>query len=126
MKLGRFEQQGRVFYGAVEGGEVSELEGSIFGAYRSTPKKHALGSVRTLVPCIPPNFYCAGLNYAAHIVVADCDGLVVVPEDLAENILMQALEFAGIEKEAEETIKRGGSLEEIARISARKKVANVL
>ena len=39
---------------------------------------------------------------------------------------MQALEFAGIEKEAEETIKRGGSLEEIARISARKKVAKVL
>ena len=111
MRLGRFEQQGRVFYGAVEGGEVSKLEGSIFGNHRSTAKKHALASVRTLVPCVPANFYCAGLNYAAHIVVSDCDGLVVVPGDLAENILMQVLEFAGIEKEAEETIKRGGSLE---------------
>jgi 2-keto-4-pentenoate hydratase/2-oxohepta-3-ene-1,7-dioic acid hydratase in catechol pathway len=67
MKLGRFEQQGRVFYGTVEGGEVSELEGSIFGNHRSTAKKHALASVRTLVPCLPQNFYCAGLNYAAHI-----------------------------------------------------------
>jgi len=126
MKFGRFEQQGRVFYGAVEGDQVGELDGSIFGRYKMTSKKHAFASVRTLVPCLPPNFYCAGLNYAAHIVVADCDGLVVVPGDLAENILMQALEFAGIEKEAEETIKRGGSSEEIARISARKKVAKVL
>ena len=126
MKFGRFEQQGRVFYGAVEGDQVGELDGSIFGRYKMTSKKHALASLRTLVPCLPPNFYCAGLNYAAHIVVADCDGLVVVPGDLAENILMQALEFAGIEKEAEETIKRGGSSEEIARISARKKVAKVL
>jgi len=126
MKFGRFEQQGRTFYGTVEGDQVSELEGSIFGSYKATSKRHALASLKTLVPCLPPNFYCAGLNYAAHIVVADCDGLVVVPGDLAENILMQALEFAGIEKEAEETIKRGGSLEEIARISARKKVAKVL
>ena len=67
MKFGRFEQQGRTFYGIVEGDQVSELEGSIFGSYKSTPKKHALASVRTLVPCLPANFYCAGLNYAAHI-----------------------------------------------------------
>ena len=67
MKFGRFEQQGRVFYGAVEGDQVGELEGSIFGSYKSTSKQHALASVKTLVPCLPPNFYCAGLNYAAHI-----------------------------------------------------------
>jgi len=67
MKFGRFEQQGRIFYGAVEGDQVSELEGSIFGSHKSTSKKHALASLRTLVPCLPQNFYCAGLNYAAHI-----------------------------------------------------------
>ena len=67
MKFGRFEQQGRIFYGAVEGDQVSELEGSIFGSHKTTSKKHALSSLRTLVPCLPPNFYCAGLNYAAHI-----------------------------------------------------------
>ena len=67
MKFGRFEHQGRIFYGAVEGDQVSELEGSIFGSYKSTSKKHALASLKTLVPCLPQNFYCAGLNYAAHI-----------------------------------------------------------
>ena len=67
MKFGRFEQQGRVFYGAVEGDQVTELEGSIFDSHRATSKKHALSALKTRVPCVPPTFYCAGLNYAAHI-----------------------------------------------------------
>jgi 2-keto-4-pentenoate hydratase/2-oxohepta-3-ene-1,7-dioic acid hydratase in catechol pathway len=67
MKYGRFEQQGRVFFGAVEGELVTELEGSPFGTSKPTGKKHALNSLKTLVPCQPANFYCAGLNYAAHI-----------------------------------------------------------
>ena len=67
MKFGRFEQQGRIFYGAVEGDQVAELEGSIFDRYQTTSKRHGLASVKTLVPCMPSNFYCAGLNYAAHI-----------------------------------------------------------
>ncbi len=67
MKLGRFEQQGRVFHGEVEGDQVIELEGSIFDGHKRTSRKHPLASLKTLVPCIPPTFYCAGLNYAAHI-----------------------------------------------------------
>jgi len=67
MKFGRFEHQGRAFFGTVEGDQVTELEGSIFDSYKATPKKHALAALKTLVPCMPHNFYCAGLNYAAHI-----------------------------------------------------------
>lgn len=67
MKFGRFEQKGRVFFGTVEGEQVTELEGSIFGSHKATTKKHALSALKTLVPCMPYNFYCAGLNYAAHV-----------------------------------------------------------
>jgi 2-keto-4-pentenoate hydratase/2-oxohepta-3-ene-1,7-dioic acid hydratase in catechol pathway len=67
MIFGRFEQQGRVFHGAVEGDQVTELEGSIFDNHKATSRKHALSALKTLVPCVPPTFYCAGLNYAAHI-----------------------------------------------------------
>jgi len=67
MKYGRFEQQGRVFFGAVEGDQVTELEGSIFESHKTTQKKHSLATLKTLVPCAPYNFYCAGLNYAAHV-----------------------------------------------------------
>lgn len=67
MKFGRFEQQGREFFGSVEGGEVTELDGSPFDTYSVTKKRHALSALKLLVPCRPANFYCAGLNYAAHI-----------------------------------------------------------
>jgi len=67
MKYGRFEQQGRVFFGIVEGDQVVELDGSIFDSYKTTSKKHALAALKTMTPCTPANFYCAGINYLAHI-----------------------------------------------------------
>ncbi|MBI2296883.1 MAG: fumarylacetoacetate hydrolase family protein [Betaproteobacteria bacterium] len=71
MKFGRFEQRGRVFYGIVEGDQVSELDGSPFDSYKASGRRHALSSLKVLVPCLPANFYCAGLNYAAHIAWAN-------------------------------------------------------
>jgi len=67
MKFGRFSLDGRTFFGSVEGDTVTELEGSIFDRYETTTRRHALSALKTLVPCQPANFYCAGLNYAAHI-----------------------------------------------------------
>ncbi|HYH42127.1 MAG TPA: fumarylacetoacetate hydrolase family protein [Burkholderiales bacterium] len=69
MKYGRFEQQGRVFFGTVEGDTVSELAGSIFdpGGAKPNGKRHALTDLKILAPCMPYNFYCAGLNYQAHL-----------------------------------------------------------
>jgi len=67
MKFGRFEHHGKMFYGIVEGDAVHELDGSPFDNYLKTDRRHALAALKTLVPCMPYNFYCAGLNYAAHI-----------------------------------------------------------
>ena len=67
MKLGRFEKQGKTFYGIVEGESVLEVEGSPFGEHRRTDNRHKLDQLKLLIPCVPANFYCAGLNYAAHI-----------------------------------------------------------
>jgi 2-keto-4-pentenoate hydratase/2-oxohepta-3-ene-1,7-dioic acid hydratase in catechol pathway len=67
MKYGRFEQQGRTFYGIVEGHTVNELETSPFESQKTTGKRHALSDLRILIPCMPANFYCAGLNYQAHL-----------------------------------------------------------
>ena len=67
MKLGHFEKEGRAFYGIVEGDDVLELEGSPFAGGRRTDRRHALAGLKLLVPCTPGNFYCAGLNYAAHV-----------------------------------------------------------
>ena len=67
MKFGRFGQQERILFGLVEGDEVVELEGSPFDKYTAIRKRHALSALKVLLPCVPANFYCAGLNYAAHI-----------------------------------------------------------
>jgi len=67
MKFGRFDQQGRVFFGIVEEETVLELDGSPFTSYRGNGKRHPLATLKILVPCTPQNFYCAGLNYLAHI-----------------------------------------------------------
>ena len=67
MKFGRFEHKGKTFFGIVEGDRVSELEGSPFDSYKATGTCHAVSALKLLVPCLPANFYCAGLNYAAHI-----------------------------------------------------------
>jgi 2-keto-4-pentenoate hydratase/2-oxohepta-3-ene-1,7-dioic acid hydratase in catechol pathway len=67
MKLGRFEHDGRIFFGVIEAEDVYELDGSPFATYRRTNIRHRLVALKVLVPCAPANFYCAGLNYAAHV-----------------------------------------------------------
>ena len=67
MKFGRFQHQSRSFFGLVEGDQVIELDGSPFTSYKPTSKQYALSVLKILIPCEPRNFYCAGLNYAAHI-----------------------------------------------------------
>lgn len=67
MKFGRFEQQGRVFYGIVEGDSVAEIDAAPWDTHRKTGKTHALKALKILVPCQPANFYCAGLNYLEHL-----------------------------------------------------------
>ncbi|MSQ73200.1 MAG: DUF2437 domain-containing protein [Betaproteobacteria bacterium] len=63
----RYELNGAVSYGLVEGDTVVAVEGSPFGAYRVTAGRHPLASVKLLVPVIPGTFYAAGANYAGHI-----------------------------------------------------------
>ena len=67
MKFGRFEQQGRIFFGLVDGDSVQEITAAPWDDYSQTGGRHALAALKTLVPCIPANFYCAGLNYLEHL-----------------------------------------------------------
>ena len=66
----RFEVNGQVSYGTVDGDRVTAVLGTPFGEHRVTPDTHALTEVRLLVPVIPPNFYAAGINYPEHVTFA--------------------------------------------------------
>jgi 2-keto-4-pentenoate hydratase/2-oxohepta-3-ene-1,7-dioic acid hydratase in catechol pathway len=67
MRWIRFTAAGRTAYGILEGEEIIEVSGDPFTAYERTPRRHPLAAVKIEVPVIPRTFYCAGLNYAAHV-----------------------------------------------------------
>jgi 2-keto-4-pentenoate hydratase/2-oxohepta-3-ene-1,7-dioic acid hydratase in catechol pathway len=70
MRWIRYETNGKAVYGIVEGDEVIEVRGDPFSGYERTAIRRPLSSVKLLPPVEPRTFYCAGLNYAEHVIEA--------------------------------------------------------
>jgi 2-keto-4-pentenoate hydratase/2-oxohepta-3-ene-1,7-dioic acid hydratase in catechol pathway len=66
MRWVRFDHDGAVNYGALDGDRIVEIVGSPFASHAKTGRRIPLGDVRLLPPVIPPTFYAAGHNYAKH------------------------------------------------------------
>lgn len=58
----RYERQGAVAYGILEGdgSTISAIEGDLFGGLKETGQKIALSSVRLLWPCEPSKILAWG------------------------------------------------------------------
>ena len=68
MKIARFEADGKISYGLVEGDAVKVISGSPFGEYTETGATHPLSSVRLLAPVPRPGKILAmALNYRSHV-----------------------------------------------------------
>jgi 2-keto-4-pentenoate hydratase/2-oxohepta-3-ene-1,7-dioic acid hydratase in catechol pathway len=67
MRWCRYHHDGTVAFGLLDGQNVDEVDGSPFDGYIATGVRRRLAEIRLLTPCLPPTFYCAGLNYKAHI-----------------------------------------------------------
>lgn len=67
LKFARFDCEGEVSLGVVQGEEVAVIDGSSFGTYRETGIRHRLADVKLLSPVIPTKIVCIGLNYRGHI-----------------------------------------------------------
>jgi 2-keto-4-pentenoate hydratase/2-oxohepta-3-ene-1,7-dioic acid hydratase in catechol pathway len=70
MRWIRYEANGKPVYGILEGDTVVEVTGDPFTSYERTSTRRAFSSVKLLVPVEPRTFYCAGLNYADHVIEA--------------------------------------------------------
>src|SRR5207237_813291 len=68
MRWIRFTADGRTTYGILEGDAIVEVAGDPFAGYERTARRHALAAVKLEVPVMPRTFYCAGLNYTAHVI----------------------------------------------------------
>ena len=68
MKWCRFETNGVVRFGIVEGDLVTQVDGDPFNGYQETSTKFHQDHVHILVPVVPPTLYAGGLNYPDHVI----------------------------------------------------------
>ena len=67
MRWARYQTDAGVSFGIVSGDQIEEVDGSPFGDYAKTGKRHSLADVRLLIPFEPKTFYAAGVNYEEHV-----------------------------------------------------------
>lgn len=66
-KYVRYEYDGNVWYGVLEGETVYPLRGDIFESVERTGDTVALGAVRLLPPTVPKKVIAIGFNYGSHL-----------------------------------------------------------
>jgi len=66
MRFIRFQVDGEVRYGVIEGDRVRELLRPFFEGTTPMQTTHALAEVNLLPPCRPSKMLCLGLNYRDH------------------------------------------------------------
>ncbi|MGI8989040.1 MAG: fumarylacetoacetate hydrolase family protein [Bryobacteraceae bacterium] len=66
-KFIRYQFDGRVSYGILEGGTIQEIRGGLFGSREPTGAAHLIADVTLLYPCEPPKILAVGLNYRSHL-----------------------------------------------------------
>jgi 2-keto-4-pentenoate hydratase/2-oxohepta-3-ene-1,7-dioic acid hydratase in catechol pathway len=84
MRWVRYEYDGAVHVGIVEGDAIARLNGGLFDQPVRTGIHDRLASVRLLPPVMPPTFYAAGVNYMQHVLNAVAAGLPVSPPKKAD------------------------------------------
>lgn len=67
MKYARYLFQNNIYYGIVNGNEISELNGDPFEGYSVTSKTVAISEVKLLSPTLPSKILAIGLNYRSHL-----------------------------------------------------------
>ncbi len=66
-KFVRFEKQGVVSYGLVEGEDVRRLKGDLFGEWSKTDDVFGLADIKILIPSEPTNVIALAGNYRDHL-----------------------------------------------------------
>lgn len=63
----RYEQDGLVSYGVLQGDRIMEIDGDLFGQHRATDRWVDLADVRLLTPTPAKKVIAVGLNYQSHL-----------------------------------------------------------
>ncbi len=66
MKIVRYRFKGEIGYGLLEGEEIREIQGDVFGEFNIGAGIAGLEEVDLLAPCAPGKIVAVGLNYRDH------------------------------------------------------------
>ena len=85
-RYARFRVDDRAVYGVVEGEQVQEIEGDLFGEHRLTDRRHALADVELLVPTEPRQVFALAGNYRSHIPGQEVPERFKIPQPFLKTI----------------------------------------
>ena len=125
VKFARFKVNDNVSFGIVEGDNVREISGTIFGDWKETDKVHALSDVMLLVPTRPRHVFAMAGNYKSHLEDAVIppkfripqpffkspsslvrhEGRIIIPKDATEEVHFEAEMVVVIGKRARKVSK---------------------
>lgn len=63
----RYRTEAGESYGVLEGENVREIQGDLFGGREFTGRTQPLSGTKLLYPCRPTKVLCVGLNYKSHL-----------------------------------------------------------
>jgi len=63
----RYEHQGKISYGILDGAVIAQIQGGLFEGETETGVKIGLNETRLLWPCEPSKILAVGLNYKSHL-----------------------------------------------------------
>ena len=66
MKIVRYRYKDDIAYGLVEGEEIFEMRGDVYGEFHVGKPMRRLKEVDLLAPCLPGKIVAVGLNYSDH------------------------------------------------------------
>jgi 2-keto-4-pentenoate hydratase/2-oxohepta-3-ene-1,7-dioic acid hydratase in catechol pathway len=66
MKIVRYQFKNDIAYGLLEGEEIQEVRGNVFGKFQVGPRICGLKEAELLAPCVPGKIVAVGLNYRDH------------------------------------------------------------
>ena len=116
MRLVRFQKNGGVFYGVLEGEDVRTIEGDVFDEFIPDGKIFRRDDVKLLAPVSPRDIIAIGLNYKKHaeesglnfpdkpLIFLKATSSVIGPE---ENIILPEAAPGEVDYEAELTVVIG-------------------
>ena len=125
VKFARFKVNDNITFGIVEGDNVTEVSGTIFGDWKKTDKVHALSDVMLLVPTRPRHVFAMAGNYKSHLQDAEIppkfripqpffkspsslvrhEGRIIIPKDATEEVHFEAEMVVVIGKRARKVSK---------------------